>query len=510
MGGVAEVRVGRCVERRKQIDNSRRRETMSTINVPDDEKTIQGAVNRAHDGDTVVVHGESEAEPTLYESVSVGFDTASNITVRAEPRRSVEVHNIGTTGAAGEGLVLEGFRVAGGVDVHAVYIASPNVTIRDFSILNAAWAAIYVSPDNPDLPGGTIENCHIYGCGTGIHTHGVGWKVLNNDIERLREHGTGRDVDAMRGWGQGLFIEGNWIHGTTFDETGSAHVDGFQTFDKKDERQLHGLVFRGNIVEDVHQGLIFEDVLTPADVSDVLIYNNWFRNIQNAGVLAKDGVRNVRVRHNLFQNIGGGANNGTGVFARYGAEVYVYANVFADSGSNYKGGDPGGGGERLTGGYNILNRQGWPNYSREMDILDHDPMLDADGYATSGQMAPNGLPIGRIRPDTPVPDPEPEEEPEGHEHVKLQERVDAVEDAYAIHEQEHARLEALLDIKSEIGHEHGIPVHDHPEYEGPHSHHELSSFVHVHSMSNETRLMFEMLAEADGALAQQIRDRLGE
>lgn len=424
---------------------------MSTINVPDDEKTIQGAVNRAHDGDTVVVHGESEAEPTLYPE-AVGFESLGQFTIEAEPRRAVTVLGFDTVDA-GDSLTMDGFCVTGGTDVHAVYIASPHVTIRDFYILNAPWAAIYVSP-NPDLPGGTIEGCHAYGCGTGFHTHGVGWRVLNNDIERLIRRGN-RDADYMRGWGVDLLIKGNHLHGTTQDEIGTAHADGFQTFDNNG-RRLHGLRFLENIVEDTHQGMIFEDNDEPGDVSDILIYNNLFRNCWGMGVYVKDGVRNVRVYHNLIQNIGN-----HGVFARRGAEVDVYANIFVDAGSNYHG----DGSEGLTGSYNILNRQGHPYHSDPTDRVDVNPGLDVDGYQTEYWI--NRSPIGRIRPGGTEPEPEPEE---GHEHPDY-------EDVHALHE-------AMIALKA--------------------------GKDHVHPMSNESRLMFEMLARGNETEARQILDKLGE
>lgn len=430
-----------------------------TIFVPGDVGTIQGAVDAAGDGDTVVVQGGSAAEPVLYpERVSFAGSGASGVTVRAEPRRSVEMHGFKTRGA-GAGLTLEGFRVtipqsvidSDWTHVYANFIGSDGVTVRDFYIENAPWAAVYVNHVAPWPQGGVIEGNHIYGCGGGIYTYGDGWEVRGNDIERLIAW-TKRDADAMRGWGNDLRITGNWIHGTLQAEIGSSHVDGFQTFDNGG-RYLHGLVFEGNIVEDVHQGMIFADGDGPGDVSDISISNNRFKNCWNAGVYVRDGVRGVRIEHNLFQNMGL-----TGVFARWGAEVEVYANIFLDAASNYKGDAE----SALTGGYNILNRTQYPYHSEPTDLLDVDPMLDEDGYPLAGSpaigAAGDGSDIGMLRVVVPDPDPDPDPEPHAHD-----------------------------DLYSPLGHTH----------------------EHEHGMAGECRALWEETAAGFEGLAGAIRARLG-
>ncbi len=490
---------------------------MSTINVPDDERTIQGAMNRSHDGDTVVVHGESEAEPTLYPEPVEWAKPITSLTVRAEPRRGVKMYGFSTYG--GEGLTLEGFHTVPAYDdvVSVNSIRSPNVTIRDFYIHNAPWAAIYVDPSNPELPGGIIEDCHIYGCGTGIHTTGVGWRVLNNNIERLINR-LGKDADYMRAWGEHLLVKGNHFHGTVQGEIGGAHVDGFQAFDKGD-RYMRGLRIEDNIIEDCHQAVILADLGDPGDVHNVLIYNNWIRNVWGMGIYVRNVVKDVRIQHNLIQDC-----MLKGVFARWGAEVDVTANIFMNAGSNYHGDTD----SVITGGYNILNREGYPRFSVSTDFINVNPLLDVDGYAKCGLTSPSGAPIGRIRPAAPEPEPEPEEPEEGHDHDLRYATSNHIHmhDADVEHEHDgtyadrvHAHGYAGIahghEGKADAYHDHDGAyaefghMHDGHSLVG-HGHPQLANIIHAHPMSNETRLMFEVLAEAGGAQAQQIRDRLGE
>lgn len=388
----------------------------ATIFVPGDVGTIQGAVDVVQDGDTVVVVGGSAESPVVYgERVSFVGSGASGVTVRAEPRRSVEMYGFKTRGA-GVGLTLEGFRVtipqsvidSDWTHIYANLIDSDGVTVRDFYIEYTPWAAIYVNHAAPWPRGGVIEGNHIYGCGGGIYTFGDGWRVRDNEIERLIAW-TKRDADAMRAWGNDLRVVRNWIHGTLQAEIGLSHVDGFQTFDNGG-RYLHGLVFEDNIIEDLHQGMIFADLNEPGDVDDILIRNNRFRNLWGTGIIVRDNVRGVRVHHNLFQNI-----RLKGVFARWGAEVDVSANIFQDAGSNYHGDVD----STLTGGFNILNRQSYPRYSDVTDLLDVDPMLDGDGYPLVGSpaigAAADGSDIGVLR--ALVLDPDRHEHPlPEHEH----------------------------------------------------------------------------------------------
>lgn len=439
---------------------------MSTMTVPGNKPSIQAAVHDARDGDTIIVEGHTKAEPTLY-SERVAVNTpAKSLTIRAEPRRSALTHGFVTSGA-GEGLTIEGFGVTipDASILHACYIDSDNVTLRDVSVRNAPWAAFYCNERKPEMVGGVIERCHAYGCGAGIHTTGVGWLVQFNDVERLVNR-LGKDPDYSRAWGTDALYRGNHFHGSIESEIGSGHVDGLQTFDSGG-RHMRGLQFLDNIVEDCHTGVILADLDDPGDVENVLIAGNWFRNIWGTGVYARNVVRDVRVHHNLFEQMGL-----KGVFVRWGAEVDVTANIFFHAGSNYHADS----GSTLTGGFNILNRQRFPRFSMPTDLLDIDPVLDADGFQTDRlalRLAGDGLPIGRIRPEVTTEDPDPEQ----HEHDGILDRLAAAEDNIIMHdhagdydpaghghENTNARLRELEDDfathghpgKADIGHDHLI------------------------------------------------------
>lgn len=356
--------------------------------------TIQEAADILEEGDTAIVKGGSEAVPTLY-AERVSFDSNSNsgtaperITVRAEPRRSVIMYGFRTDDT--DYLSIEGFQITIPEFVfaddwtarNAVYIRSDNVTVNDNYIFDVPGVGIGATSSEPWHIDGLITNNHLYRCGQGIVVYGNNWLIENNEVARLvRSESIGLDADYMRAFGNDITVRHNWLHGTLPAEIGSSHVDGLQTF-TDNGWFLHNLVFEGNIVSDFGQGVIMSSGAGEGLVSDIVIRNNVFYGGTiggSYGVLAKSGVTDLLVTHNLIANM-----EFHGVGLSEGAYGIVKNNIFYDAGSNYWAKDE----LAVDGGYNILNREHFPWYKEPTDLVNVDPLfvdpgnwLGADGIA---------------------------------------------------------------------------------------------------------------------------------
>lgn len=357
--------------------------------------SIQEAADILEPGDTAIVIGNNQSNPTVY-AERIKFGSNSNtgtsekgITIRAEPKRSVLMYGVETIGM--DYLTVEGFQITVPEAVladdwkaaFAIFIRSDGVTIRDNYIFDSV-NGIHVYHTLPWPLGGIIEENHIYRCSTGITVHGNDWLVLNNDIERLVNQ-DGEDSDYSRAFGDGITFRGNHFHGTALAQIGSAHVDGLQTFTDNGFK-LTNFLFEDNIVSAFHQGIILESKQFEGGVSNITIRNNVFDGdfVDGGGgafaVLAKWGVTNLLVAHNLIANM-----EIHGVFLRFGAEGIVVNNIFYNAGSNYQADTQ----SSLTGLNNILNREGFPNYKDPSDIVDVDPLfIDPDNW-----LGPDGLPF---------------------------------------------------------------------------------------------------------------------
>lgn len=358
-------------------------------------QSIKEATDIVEQGDTVIVLGESENEPTLYEE-RINFSSNPNsgteiarITLRAEPRRSVIMYGFETDDT--DYLTIQGFQItipqallqSDESAKYALFIDSDNVEVRDNYLFEIAGWGIRTNHSKPWHVGGLIVDNHLFRCGVGIVIFGSDWLVEGNDVERLvRDPDLDTDNDYSRAFGDNITFRANHFHGTLLAEIGTSHVDGFQTFDNNNW-YLHGLTLENNIITDFHQGVILESGFGSGNVSEVTIRNNVFDGGNLGGsfaVLAKWGVINLSVAHNLIANM-----DIHGVFLRFGAEGVVQNNIFYNAGSNYSADDQ----SSLIGLNNILNREGYPFYKDPSDIVGVDPLFtDPDNW-----LGPDGLPL---------------------------------------------------------------------------------------------------------------------
>ena len=346
--------------------------------------SIRDAVAVVQAGDQVIVHGDTAENPRLYEErVDLGASSASGsdgqrIVFRAYPPHSVTMYGFETGDM--DYVTIAGFQITipewlieeEWQAKYALFIESDYVEVRHNNFIEIPGAAIRSDDDEPFPTGGFISNNYIYHTGMGMVIFGNDWLIEGNEIERLVYNPlTDFDADYTRAFGNNITFRKNYFHGTDEEEVGGSHTDGFQTF--AIGAYMHGLTIDSNIVIDFDQGVIMEATNGPGTVSDVTICNNVFDagSFGGAyGVVAKYEITNLRVDHNLVANI-----DNHGVYFRFGAAGSIQNNIFFNAGSNYRGDEE----SSVEGGYNLIDREGYPYHSEDGDLLEVDPMFVDEG-----------------------------------------------------------------------------------------------------------------------------------
>ncbi len=274
--------------------------------------TIQACVNAMSSGDTCLVGAGVYQERIRFPAGKSG--QAGNLTtVQAEVAGTVDTWGFDTVNC--NYLRIQGFNITvpatqtGLPDGTAIAIRSSNLEVINNYAHDIPYVAFYGL--------GNISNVHvagnrIYNIGMGIIINGTGWLVEANEIERLQYYPILGDADYIILFGANHVIRSNYLHGTIQAEIGPGHVDGFSTWDNNGEFVQH-IRIEGNRLEDFyHQGFIAAAAYH-ANSFDIVICNNVFRAATAWGVLAFNGIREVKVYNNLFLNVTGyavGINSG--------------------------------------------------------------------------------------------------------------------------------------------------------------------------------------------------------
>lgn len=160
----------------------------NTIHVPGDQATIQGAINAANNGDTVLV-----APGTYYENINF---KGKAITVTSSGGAAVTIIDGGNkesvvTFSSGEGPSswLKGFTLQHGT-------ASPNNRYRG--------GGIYVSGGSPTITNNVVQNNTSCGGGFGIGLYFSSPLIQNNSIANNNDRGVG----CSGGDGAGVLVAG--------------------------------------------------------------------------------------------------------------------------------------------------------------------------------------------------------------------------------------------------------------------------------------------------------------
>jgi len=138
----------------------------------------------------------------------------------------------------------------------------------------------------------------------GMVVWGKGHLIEGNEVCRLVWGSGVNDCDYFRFFGEGHIFRRNYLHGTKEEETGPAHVDGFQTFSENPGQYAQDIAIEGNLLAASYSqnGVMMEGKANwrglPFSVRNITVCNNVFAGMIT-GVVAT-GVRDLRICNNTF------------------------------------------------------------------------------------------------------------------------------------------------------------------------------------------------------------------
>jgi len=356
--------------------------------------TIQKGADTVVAGDTVIVRSGVYNERITFSPSNTG--TAGNrVTFKNEPRRSAKTLGFETENC--DYLRIEGFEVepsASGGDGSGISIGSDHCEIVDNYCHDGRGPGIQTDRSKPSF--GTVSQNYVVGCQYGITINGDNWSITSNEVTALRDYGNGNDVDYARFFGFDHVWHNNYFHGTDFGSIGTAHLDGFQTWSLDAETKAQRIFINGNIIQDVHQGIMMESNIQ-GNVRDIYITNNVFENCANWAVSVKIGCLNVVALYNVFAHC-----NIHTMGVRNGSSATIMNNVFYESERGYFASD-----SSLVSANNLLweiydgftlktgDINANPNFADFDNLLGPDgiPFTDDDGFlpAEGSPLIDNGV-----------------------------------------------------------------------------------------------------------------------
>jgi len=251
-------------------------------------KTINKAMECSYPGDEIIVEDGLYEEPVQFSQNRIYSEEGNRLIIMARNRHKAVLNGINLKN--GDYVVLDGFEVINnGIDVGG----STGVEVIN-NYVHDVGVGILARGVN-----GRVAGNYMYKCSFGINVYGTNMLIENNEIERLIFRGG--DSDYIRFFGEGHVIRGNYMHGTRKEEIGTAHVDGFQTFDNNKDYARH-IIIEGNFVEDFyHQGFMGSSV-TLYHSYDITFRNNIFKDADAWGMCICS-LRDIKVYNNLFINM---------------------------------------------------------------------------------------------------------------------------------------------------------------------------------------------------------------
>lgn len=322
-----------------------------TIRVPQDQPTIQAAINAANDGDTVLV-----SDGTYRENISFNGKAITLTSVNGPATTIIDggATNTVVTFNSSEGTssVLSGFTIRNGYsnfnvpnfgDGGGIFISGGSPTITNNVITNnqaCEGVGIWVHFGSPLIQGNTISNNSQFGCSGGIGggiaiggepntTQVIGNLIKNNSMPQS----TGGGGIGLNSVGSGPLIQNNIISGNN----GGINWGG-------------GIVMINDESPEIVQNLIIDNTagegggilwIIPVSTPGILLLNNTIaHNDSTSGSAIYDGGfdTNMAIQNNLIIAKAGEAayfcqqNNGSTTPA-----VFANNDVFSDGGSAISG-----------------------------------------------------------------------------------------------------------------------------------------------------------------------------
>ena len=166
--------------------------------------------------------------------------------------------DVGSVTLSTEGMIYEGYDVAGQLTIDA-----DDITVRNCYIQGGAWYGIYV---NSGVTGLTIEDCEIGKTGSnsmkGIYFQGTGSGSI---VRRCNIH---HCEDGI--WpGSGMTVRDNYIH--DMDPTGTSHNDAMQVTGRSDVYVYHNTM----LLPDQQTSCILVQAYNGQTISDWTVENNY-------------------------------------------------------------------------------------------------------------------------------------------------------------------------------------------------------------------------------------------
>ncbi len=208
-------------------------------------------------------------------------------------------------------VVLQGFNITdigngvGAINLHSVN----NIEIRDNFIhelgcLKNNSGGIRARGENSDIQ--IASNTFWRVEGVSISICGKKWIVENNEIS----HGTNltpqgysvvNDADAIRFFGEGHLIKGNYIHDYIITETdGSPHMDAFQTYSVNPGEYARNIRIEGNYCRNIDgQFFMGTDKAGENNVHTILVANNIMDSVNGYAIYIID-VDTFTLVHNII------------------------------------------------------------------------------------------------------------------------------------------------------------------------------------------------------------------
>ncbi len=329
-------------------------------------KTIRKAADSVEPGDTVLILAGSYDERVKLKRGGAGnhpvvFRSATPLAARVLHGFSIDADYVS----------VEGFDIThdkGGWLENGVWMAGNHVLIAGNYIHDVPGAGIQPSWSGDGWNHVTLSKNRIYNCNSGLSASGYDWLIENNEVERLHNTGAG-DSDYSRLFGRKIVFRGNFFHGTSQDEIGSSHVDGWQFFSNNGE-SLDDVLIEGNTVEDFHQGAM----LSGAGLGTITFRNNVITSKSWGGAWGICGgdVPNARIiaLNNTFKVL----YHGIGVRNAFeSGNLEVWNNIIYNSSSAYWSENV-----PIAGSHNLIfldTGRTMGSNCREGDLCDTDPLF---------------------------------------------------------------------------------------------------------------------------------------
>lgn len=269
----------------------------STINVPADQATIQGAINAANNGDTVLVAPGTYSENINFSGKAITVTSsggASDTTIDGGAKAPVVIFNTGE----GAGSVLNGFTIQNGM---------------------AAGTS-----SNPNIEGG------------GIYVRSTSPKITNNVIQNNKACSDGGGIAVYFG---SPLIQGNTIQNNTQAACSGGSGGGGIELGGAASAQVIGNVIANNTWPSGNGGGISMNAAGTPTISNNTIYGNTATGVSPAargGGISTINSTDAVIVQNLIYNNSAGQGTGISISVPYGdpGPVVVNNTVYGGSGAS--------------------------------------------------------------------------------------------------------------------------------------------------------------------------------